>query len=105
MAPRHWFTTQNFRVGTLQAARDDSVPATNFGSRIKTESGGTSKGEFFCEANGFFSPIAVAPVRCRHGWHELTHKRVLRKHQRAQGFQSCLVKKKVRLCGHINRDY
>ena len=59
MAPRHWFTTQNFRVGTLQAARDDSVPATNFGSRIKTESGGTSKGEFFCKINGFFSPIAV----------------------------------------------
>ena len=58
MAPRHWFTTQNFRVGTLQAARDDSVPATNFGSRIKTESGGTSKGELFCETNGFFSPIA-----------------------------------------------
>ena len=40
MAPRHWFTTQNFRVGTLQAAGDDSVPATNFGSRIKAESGG-----------------------------------------------------------------
>ena len=59
MAPRHWFTTQNFRVGTLQAARDDSVPATNFGSRIKTESGGTSKGEFFCETDRLFSPIAV----------------------------------------------
>ena len=58
MAPRHWFTTQNFRVGTLQAAGDDSVPATNFGSRIKAESGGTSKGEFFCETDRLFSPIA-----------------------------------------------
>ena len=59
MAPWHWLSTQNFRVGTLQAASDDSIPATDFGGWIKTESCGTSKGEFFCETDRLFSPIAV----------------------------------------------
>ena len=59
MAPWHWLSTQNFRVGTLQAASDDSIPATSFGRWIKTASCGTSKGEFFCETDRLFSPIAV----------------------------------------------
>ena len=51
---RYWLSSQNLRIGTLNATRDHAVPSANFSGRFKSQSDCTAKGELLREADCFF---------------------------------------------------
>ena len=58
-SPWHWLATQNFSIGTLQAARNCGVPTLDLCGWLKAQSCSSAVCKFFDKTDRFFGPKTV----------------------------------------------